>query len=62
MCIIFSHIIYYIIKVGLRNCGCAKWLHQIAKILLDLKKKKRKIYIVRTNFGLDLKYDWILAQ
>ena len=62
MCIIFSHIIYYIIKVGLRNCGCAKWLHQIAKILLDLKNIYIYIYIVRTNFGLDLKYDWILTQ
>ena len=44
MCIIFSHIIYYIIKVELRNRGCVKWLHQIAKIFLDLKKKKKDIY------------------
>ena len=26
----FDNIIYYIIKVGLRSRGCAKWLHQIA--------------------------------
>ena len=29
------HIIYCIIKVGLISRGCATWLHQIAKILLD---------------------------
>ena len=28
-------IIYYIIKVGLRHRGCAKWFHQIAEILLN---------------------------
>ena len=36
--LIYPHI-YYIIKVELRSCGCAKWLHQIVEIFLDLKKK-----------------------
>ena len=40
-----SDIILYIIKVRLRRCGCAKWLHQIVEIFrnflkfLDFKKK-----------------------
>ena len=33
-------IIYYIIKVGFRSRGCAKWLHQIAENFLDLKKNR----------------------
>ena len=33
--IISYHIILYIIKVGLRRRGCAKWQHQIAEILLN---------------------------
>ena len=33
--IISYHIILYIIKVGLRRRGCAKWRHQIVEIFLD---------------------------
>ena len=28
-------LLLYIIKVGLRHRGCAKWLHQIAEILIN---------------------------
>ena len=31
----FHKIISYIIKVGLRRRGCAKWQHQTEEILLD---------------------------
>ena len=46
------HIIYYIIKVGLKSCGCVKWLHQIAKkkfrfLIFFLKY----IYIYIYNFS-----------
>ena len=33
--IILYHIILYIIKVGLRRRGCAKWQHQIVEIFLN---------------------------
>ena len=34
MCHLY-HIIYYIIKIGFKRHGCAKWFHQIANLFLD---------------------------
>ena len=58
-------IILYIIKIGLKHRSCAKWLHQIARILINFyilridtyisqkkekeKKKNRYIYIFWIN-------------
>ena len=33
--LIYIYIILYIIKIGFRRCGCAKWRHQIAEIFLN---------------------------
>ena len=37
-----ANAVYYIIKIGLKRCGCTKWLHQIEEIFLDFKKKTFK--------------------
>ena len=69
-----QRLVDYIIKVGFRNCGCAKWLHQIAENFLDLKRKIDIIFlflssktncnfldrIVKVNIMYDV-YHYILA-
>ena len=35
----FNYILYFIIIIGLKSHGCAKWVYQIAKNSLDFKKK-----------------------
>ena len=39
--IIYIYIIYYIIKVGFKSYGCAKWFHQNAEIFIDFFLKKQ---------------------
>ena len=46
-------------KLGNNMCNDQKMLKQHLK---NSKKAKYEMDNVRTEFGLDLKYDWILAQ
>ena len=44
--IIYIYIIYYIIKVGFKSYGCAKWFHQNVEIFIDFFLKNRYNFFV----------------
>ena len=47
-----NHILYIIIKVGLRSYGCAKWLHQNVEIFIYLKKKIDIIFLFLSSYPI----------